>query len=69
VGFDVTDQLQAQCLHFSHQILCQLFVDFKKAYDSVRKEAFFTILTEFAVHVKLVRATEIKWDTTASGLH
>ena len=33
----------------------QLFIDFKKAYDSVRKEVFFNILIEFGVPVKLIR--------------
>ena len=33
----------------------QLFIDFKKAYDSVRREVFYYILIEFGVHQKLVR--------------
>jgi hypothetical protein len=33
----------------------QLFVDFKKAYDSVRREVLYNILTEFGVPMKLVR--------------
>jgi len=33
----------------------QLFIDFKKAYDSVRKEVFFNILIEFDVPLKLMR--------------
>jgi hypothetical protein len=32
----------------------QLFVDFKKAYDSVRTEVFYNILTESGVPMKLV---------------
>ena len=31
----------------------QLFIDFKKAYDSVRKEDLYNILIEFCIHVKL----------------
>ena len=27
----------------------QLFIDFKKAYDSIRKEAFYNILIEFRI--------------------
>jgi hypothetical protein len=33
----------------------QLFIDFKKAYDSVRREVLYNILIEFGVPIKLVR--------------
>ena len=33
----------------------QLFIDFKKAYDSVRKEALYSILIELGIPKKLVR--------------
>ena len=33
----------------------QLFIDFKKAYDSVRREALYSILIEFGIPKKLVR--------------
>jgi len=33
----------------------QLFIDFKKACDSVRKEVLYNILTEFGIRMKLVR--------------
>jgi hypothetical protein len=33
----------------------QLFIDFKKAYDSVRREVLYNILIEFWVPMKLVR--------------
>jgi hypothetical protein len=33
----------------------QLFVDFKKVYDSVRREVLYNILIEFGVSMKLVR--------------
>ena len=32
-----------------------LFIDFKKAYDSVRREALYNILIEFGIPKKLVR--------------
>jgi hypothetical protein len=37
----------------------QLFIHFKKAYDSVRKEVLFNILIEFGVHMKLVGLIKI----------
>jgi hypothetical protein len=33
----------------------QLFIDFKKAYDSVRREVLYNILIEFGVSMKVVR--------------
>ena len=33
----------------------QLFIDFKKAYDSFRREVLYNILIEFGVPQKLVR--------------
>ena len=55
----------------THQILCicethetkweyneavhQIFIDFKKAYDSVRREVLYNILIEFGIPTKLVR--------------
>jgi hypothetical protein len=33
----------------------QLFIDFKKAYDSVKREVLYNILLEFGVHKKLLR--------------
>ena len=33
----------------------QLFMDFKKAFDSVRREGLYNILTEFGILMKLVR--------------
>jgi len=32
-----------------------LFIDFKKAYDSVRREVLYNIVTEFGIPMKLVR--------------
>jgi len=33
----------------------QLFIDFKKTYDSIRREVFYDILIEFGIPMKLVR--------------
>jgi hypothetical protein len=33
----------------------QLFIDFKKAYDSVRKEVLYNVLIEFGTHIKPVK--------------
>ena len=38
-----------------NEALHQLFIDFEKAYDSVRREILYNILIEFAVPRKLVR--------------
>jgi len=33
----------------------RLFIDFKKAYDSARREVLYNILIEFGISMKLVR--------------
>jgi hypothetical protein len=40
----------------------QLFIDIKKAYDSVRKEELYNIVIEFGVPIKFVRFIET-WET------
>ena len=37
----------------------QLFIDFQKAYDSVRREVLYSILIEFGIPKKLVRLIKI----------
>jgi hypothetical protein len=37
----------------------QLFIDFKKVYDSVRTEVLYNILIEFVIPLKLVRLTKM----------
>jgi purine nucleoside phosphorylase len=44
----------------------QLFVDFKKAYDSVRREILYNILTEFGVPMKLDRLIKMCLNETYS---
>jgi hypothetical protein len=44
----------------------KLFIDFKKAYDSVRKEVLYNIPIEFEVPMKLVRLTKMCFNETYS---
>jgi hypothetical protein len=44
----------------------QLFIDFKKPYDSVRREVLYIILIEFGVPMKLVRLIKICLNETYS---
>jgi hypothetical protein len=37
----------------------QLYIDFKKAYDSFRREALYNILTEFGIPMKPVRLIQM----------
>ena len=37
----------------------QLFIDFKKAYDSVKREVLYKFLIEFGIPRKLVRLTKM----------
>jgi hypothetical protein len=47
----------------------QLFVDFKKAYDSVRRVVLYNILIEFGVPVKLFRLIQMCLNKTHSKVH
>jgi hypothetical protein len=51
-------QVQEQIWEYNETVH-QLFVDFKKAYDSIRREALYNILIEFGVPMKLVRLIEM----------
>jgi hypothetical protein len=68
VTFDVTDQLLIRffCIRQilegkweCNETVHQLFIDFKKPYDSVRREVLYNFLTEFLVPFKLVRMIKI----------
>jgi hypothetical protein len=64
VDFDIIDQLLIRYFAFvTYQrkngstmgLYISLFIDFKKAYDSVRREVLYNILNEFGIPRKLVR--------------
>jgi hypothetical protein len=44
----------------------QLFIDFKKAYDSVTRVVFYNILIEFCIPMKLVRLVKMRLNETYS---
>jgi hypothetical protein len=44
----------------------QLFIDFKKAYDSVRREVLYNILIEFGIPMKLIRKIKVCLTETCS---
>jgi hypothetical protein len=47
----------------------QLFLDFKKAYESVKREVLYNILLEFGIPRKLVRLIKICLNETCSKVH
>jgi hypothetical protein len=44
----------------------QLFIDFKKAYDSIKREVLYNILLKFGVHKKLARLIKMCLNETCS---
>jgi hypothetical protein len=46
-----------------------LFIDFKKACDSVKREVLYNILLEFGIPKKLVRQIKICSNETYSKVH
>jgi len=67
VDFDATGQLLIIYFAFFkylrkkweyNEALHQLFIDFKKAYDSVMREVLYNILIQFGIPMKLVRLTK-----------
>jgi hypothetical protein len=72
VGFDGTDQLLIRFFVFVihekkweyNERVHQLFIDFKKAYDAVRREVLYNILTVFGVPMKPVRLIEMCFNET-----
>jgi hypothetical protein len=47
----------------------QLFIDFKKAYDSVRREVLYNIFIEFGIHMKLARLIKMCLNETYCKVH
>jgi hypothetical protein len=47
----------------------QLFIDFKKAHDSVRRDVLYNILIEFGIPMKLVRLIKMCLNETYSKVH
>jgi hypothetical protein len=78
VNFDIIDQL---LIRFSASIrywrkkweynetVYQLFIDFQRAYDSVRREVLYNILIEFGVPMKLVRLIKMCLNETYSKIY
>jgi hypothetical protein len=46
----------------------QLFIDFKKAYDSFRREVLYNILIEFGIPMKLLRLAKMCLNETYSSV-
>jgi len=44
----------------------QLFIDFKKVYDSVRREVLYDVLTEFGISLEPVRLIKMCLNETCS---
>jgi hypothetical protein len=49
--------------------VCQLFVDFEKAYDSVRREVLYNTVTGFGRPMKLVRLIKMCLNENYSEVH
>jgi hypothetical protein len=78
VGFDVTYQILIRFSAFIryfrkkweyNDTVHQLFIYFKKAYDSVRREVLYNILTEFWIPMKLVMLIKLCLNETYSEVY
>ena len=75
MGFDATGQLPIIYSAFVkylrikweyNEAVHELFIDFKKAYDSVRREVLYNILIVFHIPMKLVRLIKMCLSETHS---
>jgi hypothetical protein len=76
VGFSVTDHLLIRFFAFVrfwgkkweyNETLHHSSINFKKAYDAVRREVLYNILIEFGVPMKLVRLIKMCLNKPYSG--
>jgi hypothetical protein len=51
---------------WSNETIHQLFTDFEKAYDSLRREVLYNILIEFGIPMKLVKLIKMCLNETRS---
>jgi hypothetical protein len=47
----------------------QLFIDFKKAYDSIKREVLYNILVDFGIPKKLIRLIKMCLNETYSKVN
>jgi len=73
VYFDETNQLLILCIRQIlerkreyNEAVKQLFIDFKKSYNSVRREVLYNILVQFGISMKLVRLIKVCLNETFS---
>jgi hypothetical protein len=52
-----------------NEMVHQLFIDFKKAYDSIKRVVLYNILLEFGIPKKLIRLIKICLNETYSKVH
>jgi hypothetical protein len=78
VGFGMIDQLliRSSTLITSwrkkwkySETVHQLFIDFKNACDSVRREVLYSILTEFSIPMNLIRLIKMCLNEMEKSLH
>jgi hypothetical protein len=73
VGFDVTDQLlirfYAFVRYYKKWSTMRLYISFKKAYDSVRREVLYNGFIEVGVPMRLVRSIKMCLNEIYSKVH